>query len=307
MIKQAKYIKLGRKGKWEPICLEDGTLRLGYYEVPHEVALTGKKEAIRDIYMGQGKSQQAATNYARQVLDFYQADAETVWITFSNGFMWWCYAQEGVEFLGQDKTKYPDGSRLRRTAEGWSNLSLTGQELRWNELSGRLTRTASFRGTTCEITDIALEYLDRKINGQELPAVEEAKSVRQDLQKKAEALISLLTWQDFELFVDILFAKSGWVRVSETGKTMKDIDIELILPVTGERALVQVKSKTDQTEFDSYAKNLQEYSADKIFYIYHTPACLFENKHDKLNLMNIEKLADAALRTGLTDWLIEKV
>jgi hypothetical protein len=116
----------------------------------------------------------------------------------------------------------------------------------------------------------------------------------------------LTTWQDFELFVDILFSKSGWIRVSQTGKTMKDIDIELILPVTGERALVQIKSTTAQAELDECAETLQAYSSDRLFYVYHKPAHLLENRHDNLHLMNIDALADAALRTGLIDWLIEK-
>jgi hypothetical protein len=34
---------------------------------------------------------------------------------------------------------------------------------------------------------------------------------------------------------------------------------------------------------------------------------LFDNRHDNLYLMNIDILADAALRTGLIDWLIEKL
>ena len=38
---RAKYIKLGTKGCWEALCLEDGTLRLGYDSVHHDLALSG--------------------------------------------------------------------------------------------------------------------------------------------------------------------------------------------------------------------------------------------------------------------------
>ena len=37
--KTARYIKLGGGGGWEAQCLKEGTLRLGYYEVPHELGL----------------------------------------------------------------------------------------------------------------------------------------------------------------------------------------------------------------------------------------------------------------------------
>lgn len=301
----AKYIKLGKQGEWEQLCFDHGTLRLGYYEIPHDLALAGNKDAIRDFYIAQGFSRTAATNHARQVLDFYHAGPDTIWITFSKGSLWWCRATGGVEFLGHDKGQNPKGSRLRRTG-GWSNRSETGQELRMNDLSGRLTRSAAYRQTICDITGDALEYLMRKIKGQDMPAVAEAREARDTLLDKTKALIGLLTWQDFELFVDILFTKSGWVRVSDTGKTMKDIDIELFLPVTGEKALVQIKSKTTQAELDEYAQNLKEHGSDQIFYVYHAPPALLDGGHESVRLMNIDALAQAALRTGLVDWLIEK-
>ena len=133
------------------------------------------------------------------------------------------------------------------------------------------------------------------------------KPPRGALEDKTKELIRLLTWQDFELFVDILFSKSGWIRVSQAGKTMKDIDIELVLPITGERALVQIKSSTAQAELDECAEILQTYSSDRLFYVYHQPTHLLDNRHDNLHLMNIDVLADAALRIGLIDWLIEKI
>lgn len=306
MATQVKYIKLGEKGQWEDICLQEGTLRLGYYEVPHELALAGDKKAICEIYLAQGKKQQAASNHARQALDFYQADSETIWITFSKGMMWWCRTHSDVEFMGQDKTLNPYGSRLRRTIGKWNNTSITGQALRMNELSGRLTSVAGFQGTICNVNDEAMEYALRKIKGEELPLVTEALTARQELKKKLELLISYLTWADFELFADILFTRSGWVRISPAGETMKDIDMELIQPVTGERAVVQVKSKTTQTELDEYAHRLQNYGA-KVFYVYHTPAALLTNRHQHINFMNVEQLADAALRSGMVDWLINKM
>jgi hypothetical protein len=304
MIKKAKFIKLGEHGKWEDICLKDGTLRLGYYEVPHDLALSGNETNIRNIYLK--KNHATATKHARQVLDFYQADSDVMWITFSKGFLWWCRAHNQVEFIGQDKDVHTEGSRLRRTINGWSNCSLKGKELRMNDLSGRLTRAAGFQGTICNLKPDALEDLNTKISGEEAPLVSEARAARYNLQEKIKKLISKLTWKDFELFVDILFAKSGWTRISMAGRTMKDIDLDMIMPITGERAVVQIKSSTTQAEMDSCIKNMEEHEVDKIFFVYHSPPQLFENNYKHLNVMNLDALADAALRTGLIDWLIEK-
>ena len=33
----ALYIKLGRSGEWENDCIREGTLKLGYRELPHEL------------------------------------------------------------------------------------------------------------------------------------------------------------------------------------------------------------------------------------------------------------------------------
>ena len=65
-------------------------------------------------------------------------------------------------------------------------------------------------------------------------------------------LMRLLTWQDFELLVDLVFTNSGWRRVGPVGKTQKTVDIELMLPTTGERAFVQVKSSAGKRDLDEY-------------------------------------------------------
>lgn len=119
---KARYIKLGRGGSWQSLCQQDGTLRLGYYEAPHKAAQAGDKDALRKVYLKEGKAA-AASSHARQILEFYDPDPETVWITFSDGYLWWCLAESTVEFLGSDRTQHPNGSRLRRAKGGWRNHS----------------------------------------------------------------------------------------------------------------------------------------------------------------------------------------
>jgi len=38
----ALYIKLGESGMWEADCIRDGTLRLGYDDLPHELCSQGR-------------------------------------------------------------------------------------------------------------------------------------------------------------------------------------------------------------------------------------------------------------------------
>lgn len=86
---KARYIKLGERGGWEQYCLEEGIAPLAYYDVPHEMALAGNREAIRKIYLDQGKAAGTATGHASQVLGFYDPDPDVLWITFSGGSLWW--------------------------------------------------------------------------------------------------------------------------------------------------------------------------------------------------------------------------
>jgi hypothetical protein len=53
--------------------------------------------------------------------------------------------------------------------------------------------------------------------------------------------MKLLGPRDFETLVDLVFSTSGWRRQGVVGKTQKTLDLDLILPSTGERAFVQVK------------------------------------------------------------------
>ncbi|MFC4271791.1 hypothetical protein GQF03_16490 [Sneathiella chungangensis] len=304
--KTAKYIKLGEKGSWEASCIEEGVLRLGYYEVPHEMALAGDGDAIRDLFVARGVSAMSARGHARQVLDFYQAGPETIWLTFCNGQLWWCQTASPVDFQGSDREQFPDGSRARRTMAGWSGTSLEGKPLVMNNLSGRLTRVVGYRQTICDVKGVAFDYLLRKINDRNLPEVETAQAIRNDLWQAVVDLIKLLQWKDFELFVELVFSNSGWRRVSATGGAQKTIDLELVLPLTNETAVVQVKSETSQAELEVYIEALAGYRADRAFFAYHTASQGLSSDNSDVMVMDVASLADSAIRTGLVDWLIDR-
>jgi hypothetical protein len=76
--------------------------------------------------------------------------------------------------------------------------------------------------------------------------------------KKIVPLMDLLTWQDFEMLVDLVFANSGWRRVGQVGKSQKSVDIELMLPTTGERASVQIKSAATKQDLAEYLGPLKD-------------------------------------------------
>jgi hypothetical protein len=123
-------------------------------------------------------------------------------------------------------------------------------------------------------------------------------------------LIAQLHWADFELLVDLSFARSGWRRGSVLGGTMKDIDLLLEEPVTGERASVQVKSAADQRVLDKCVEAFETSAqASRFFFVCHSPRgnlSLAPSEARRVHLWTSATLAAAVVDQGLTNWLIER-
>ena len=197
------------------------------------------------------------------------------------------------------------GSRLRRTRDGWHKTSLGGRPLQVPELNGALTKTAAYRMTICAVEPF--DYLIRKINDEDLPEVARAKGARSGALAAIGELMRLLTWRDFELLVELVFSQSGWRRTNETGGTQETVDIELELPSTGERAFVQVKSRTDQAQLQNYVARFNGRPESRMFYVYHTARTPLAATGGGVILVGPERLAEMVLESGLFYWLLKKV
>ena len=164
---------------------------------------------------------------------------------------------------------------------------------------------ASFQATICTVAEEA--YLLRRINEIEEPVVARAREARERMIAVAVDMIRGLHWADFETLTDLIFARSGWQRSTRVGETMADIDLAMEQPTTGERAFVQVKSKANQAVLDGYIDRFQRSGYDRFFFVCHSAQgalTLPDGAH--LHLFEGERLADAAVKNGLFDWLMER-
>ena len=153
--------------------------------------------------------------------------------------------------------------------------------------------------------DVA-EYVIRRINGEKIPEVERAVVAMAAAKSSVLELMRLLEPRDFETLVDLIFSTSGWRRQGIVGKTQKTLDLDLTLPSTGERAFVQVKSRTTSSELAEYVAKIDELGPyDKMFYVYHSGEAHTDD--DRVIAINPDKLAELVLDAGLTSWLIQKV
>lgn len=296
---QALYIKLGRGGEWEAECLREGTLRFGYKETPHDLCTAGRWDEVREFWQVKREDPGAAARDMNQIRFFYETPETDLFITFSNGLMHWCRPKGPVEVL-------PDGNRRRATVDGWRSESVSGTRLSSERISGNLTKVQMFRGTICQVKPFA--YLLRKLNDELSPEVKAAEEAEAALMAAVIGLMRLLTWQDFELLVDLIFAGSGWRRIGEVGRTQKTVDLELILPTTGERALVQIKSQATAASLQEYAGRFAEAELyDRMFFVWHTGTVAATDKSKDITLVGPERLARMVLDAGLSTWLREKV
>lgn len=299
--KEVLYIKLGRGGKYERECLAyPGKMRAGWNEIDHALCLAGDWEAVRRKYLGIYKAKQAATNKTNQLRSFYESGEDVLWITFFQGYLYWCFASK--EVIPQE-----DGSRIRLTKQGWQNTDIQGNLLDTSRLSESLLVLQSFRGTIAKVKEI--DYLVRKINCMNSLAEQKANEARAALIQSLVAIIHSLHWKEFELLTDLIFRQAGWQRLSVLGQTQKDIDLDLLPPIDQERYQVQVKSAAGKREYQTFlslAKHTKGFA--RYYFVVHRPAVSLVKEADNplVKVWLPDDIARMAVNYGLVDWLIGK-
>lgn len=299
-----RYIKLGRGGAWATDAIAKGIIPFGFHRISHGPCKAGDWTKVAKELEAAGRSPSGITQGLRELRDFYELGDNCLWITFANGHLYWAFAEADVTALpNDDDGKIP--TRMRRTLEGWHRRSLTGETLTIRSLSSALTKVAGYRMTICSIA--REDYLLRRLRGEEEPLQVEAHQLKTKLEGVTQRMIARLDWRDFEVMVDLIFARSGWQRQSAVGDGEVDIDLMLSNPTTGETAWVQIKSRASQAVLDDYLERFRaDGSCDHFFFVCHTASKLSLPKERCLHLWNRAGLASSALTAGLLDWLIER-
>src|SRR5690606_17697765 len=124
-------------------------------------------------------------NGVREIREFYGRGDDTLWVTITDGHLWWAFAAGPA--MPAACAGPGDPSRLRRTRDGWHRESLTGEALTTRSLSSALTRTASYRMTICKVE--RNDYLLRRIRGEAEPLHEEATTLKVQMADVALRMI----------------------------------------------------------------------------------------------------------------------
>jgi hypothetical protein len=299
-----RYVKLGQGGGWARDAIARGVVPFGFDQVPHAPCAAGEWDTVRSTLLAAGRSASGATQGVRELRDFYENDDSCLWVTFADGHLYWAFSEATVVEVAGLESGQP--RRERRTIDGWRRHSSTGDALGIGTLSSALTRVAGYRMTICKVD--REDYLLRRIRGEPDPLHTAANTAKAALLDVAVSMIAQLDWRDFEIMIDLVFARGGWQRSSALGDGEVDIDLRLESPTTGEVAWIQVKSSATQAAVNDYLSRFQnDGSADRFYFIVHSPKgtlTLPPGRH--LHLWAGTDLADRVIATGLFDWLIER-
>ena len=296
------FIKLGEGGKYEKECIiNKNILKLGYQEIDHKICANKDWGKVHNFIMNEYHViQGVATNHTNQIKQFYEEDETTLWITFYANKLWWCFSKPQITYL-------KDNTKTRPVIGSWSDKDIDGNLLLSGNLSGELLKTQGFRGTICKVTE--KNYALKKINNEQLLEIKEVEKAFDDLNTKLKILIKNLQWKDFETLIDLIFRQAGWQRVSDLGKTQKTLDLELLAPVTGERAIVQIKSQSDLKQFLSYQDQFAKMNDyDKFFFVVHSAKGNLKNyKNETETILYLDdKISELTISSGLLDWVVKR-
>ena len=290
---------------WAALAVEEGIIPLGFHDAPHGLCEARERDGLMAHLMSMGRGKRAASQDVREVFDFYDAGSETLWVSFADGHLYWAFSGGPVEMRQTDDRARP--SRIRPTRDGWHRHDLKGAPLSVSNLSSALTQTGNYRRTICKVGQE--DYLLRKIRGETNPLHDRADRLQADMIALASEMIRELHWSDFETLTDLIFVRGGWRRTSLLGKTMPDVDLILDQPLSGERAWVQVKSRTNQAELDDYVSRFErDGSFDRFFYVCHSApeGLAVKDAQAHHHLLVGDELARLTISVGLFDWAVEQ-
>jgi hypothetical protein len=302
------YVKNGEHGKWWPVAKANAQIHAGWSNIPHDLLLNPNYVAIKqheiDDYARAGKSKSPAVADANALWRLLDAPSQHVWVTFEEGRMWWCTVHDGavINPAGRDERQ---GNFWLVCDRKWSDESLVHKrKLASSMLPGTVSAAAGFRATVAKPK--AWETILRIIRDEQDDDAIKAAVARASYVAAIDKMVKRLHWKDFELLIDLVFARTGWTRISVLGATQKDIDMEVRNLTADEIAFVQVKSSSDQAELNYYVDQFEAQSdryARMIFAVHTADGLIPPADDPRVQVWTGERIARLVVGLGLGEWV----
>ena len=303
----AYYIKLGRGGKWVDSSIGQKKLRIGWSHQTIQDINEGRWPEILGQLQQESKDKGVtdkgvATRDCNALRLIAESGEQDIWITFHSCRLWWGR-------LGKPGVFRDEISKYRELIDDWSDNDKDGKPLLVSMIPGAISQLQGFRGTACRVKEV--EQLRRLLNCQPSEAYLQIDHSRQALVDAVEKGIRNLHWRDFEILVDLVFTRSGWRRQTPVGETLKDVDMELVDPITGDIYQVQVKAQAGLPEFKECAARFDRDACRRFYFVVHSPSPELAkhrpSEDEAVELFTPQRTAAMVVNLGLVDWLMAKI
>ncbi|MCP9850768.1 restriction endonuclease [Cyanobium sp. Morenito 9A2] len=323
-ITNVRFIKLGEKGCREASCIADNNCYIGFCsadpdcfrlisEAPIASDLSEAWRKVWDFHYNSAKGsdparRKEATRTTNQLRFFFESGDETLWVTFHARKLYYAVLDPAIA----PRRSSEDGGSYRQVVDKWYCSDVSGRELLEDKLSGRVTMTKGFPGTSCAVGIDVRNYLLRRINCQRHPYQIKIDNAMEELYGGLSEAIRSLTPGDFELLVELIFSQT-LRRVSITGRVMSFIDIAFENPLNGAMVAVQVKARTTPVEFEQYLQAADRGTYSAFYYVFHTSEIALEEyiippeiDASIVTILDTTRIAPMAIEAGLVSWIIDK-
>jgi len=307
---KVQYIKLGNGGKWEQLCLREGIIRFDYESADPEsmqLCREGRWGELTAQWQAARGNKAVGTRDVKETRIYWEDNGDTLWITFAGDDLYWGFLEPG-EPRPYAVGASDDFSTFRKVQGGWKSVGKDGKPLGKYNLPGYVTKVAAYRRTVCDVE--GGESLIARINGQKTAEIERVYGAKTELTDALIPILRKLDWKPFETLVEMIFSRSGWRRIGAVGKARPNIDVALEIPLTGERACIQIKTSATVHDLENWIKFKEESSAySQMFFVYHTSSVPLRvnDEEEIIQVLDANQVAQQVIETGLVDWVISQV
>jgi hypothetical protein len=303
-----RYVKNGSKGKWWETAKARGQVHFGWWFIPRELLSTLDLPKIKACIQNHYSHPGTVTQDFNALQMALENPSHHIWVTFEDGFLWWCTVRDGITINSDRSKEKIEGSFWLTCDRPWDNQSLRKRILARSDLPGVVTRTAGYRATICE-PRAAREIL-RIIRGEEDTDAMAATQARETYTAAVAKLVTRLHDKDFELLIDLILARTGWVRIAKLGGATEGTDIDAENVATNEIAFVQVKSEAGQSKLDDYVERFRarrERYHRMIFAVHSPIGTLMAPVGEPVQVWNGDRIARLAVQLGLGEWIANRL
>jgi hypothetical protein len=176
------------------------------------------------------------------------------------------------------------------------------------ELPGIVTTTSGYQATICE--PVGWKEILRIIRNEVDEDARVAALARQKYEDAIAKLVARLRDKDFEILIDLILSRTGWVRLGKVGGPTEGIDLEVENATSNEIAFVQVKSNATQAVLDDYVSrfNARRDRYHRMIFAVHSPKGVLTSQASQLvSIWTGKDIARRVVQLGLGDWVATRL